>query len=467
MSAKGVRFRVRKTPTLVPNVSQKIGDIFLYDGNKWVPHPWGSSISVVPNENWYQKIESCRDETHAGPPWTEGGPFTKITIKLPTFKVSGIGAHDSQGALWPTGVGNYPVRYVGGFCNPQFVGDPIPTFKYLTPETLVSGNYLLPSIANWSAQAYGKTKPVLEKAGAAVALAESRDLPRMMKTTGQAFSFAWNRIVETTTRDFRKARRADYWRQAPKAASDQFLNEQFGWIPFLNDLAHFKDVYDHSHEYAGRIANDNNKWVKRKRTLLAGEPVYTRIDGGIGQRCEPLGGMFSSGTLFRAQPTWECGMITSTHVTTSGLFKYYRPEFDYHNPNYHGAFNTAMRAATLYGARVSPSNIYKAIPWSWLIDWFTNFGDIVDTASGWAVDGIVAKYLYLMHHQMRTIRLTQVLPFKDGDVVLQWFRTCEVKRREEASSPYGFSLSGTALTLRQMAILAAIGIGGKFPQISP
>jgi len=458
MADKGTRFRVRKTPTLVPNVARKVGDIFLYDGNKWVPHPWGSAMSTVPNENWYSKIESCRDETHAGPPWSSGGPFTKITIKLPIFEIKGIGAHDSQGSLWPTGVGNYPVRYVGGFCNPQFVGDPIPTSKYLTPETLVSGNYLLPSLSVWSAQAYPRTAPALEKAGVAVAVAESRDLPRMMKQTSQAFHFAWDRLLSKPLPN---------WRQAPKAASDQFLNEQFGWVPFLADLRKFKNVYDNFHEYCGRIANDNNKWVKRKSTLLVGDPIYTRIDGGIGQRCEPLGGMFTSGTLFRAQPTWECGMITSTHVTTSGLFKYYRPEFDYHDPHYHGMFNMAMRAATLYGARVNPSNIYKATPWSWLADWFTNLGNIVDAASGWATDGIVAKYLYLMHHQMRTIRLTQVLPFKDGDVVLQWFRTCEVKRREEASSPYGFSLSGTALTLRQMAILAAIGIGGKFPQISP
>lgn len=459
--ATGTRFRSRMTPNPVKVGMRKVGDIYLYDGNKWVPHPWGSSVSAYNTEKFI-KMEACRDEIHKGPPWTSGGPFTKIKITLPQFEVKGVGSYDSQGSLWPTGVGNYPVKYVGGFTEPQFVGDPIPGSVYANPDLLLAGNYLLPSLASWGSQAFNKTKPVLEHASAAVAIAESRDIPRMLRSTSESFSRRW----EDIRRHYRGGRR-DGWRMDPKPASDEFLNVQFGWIPFLSDLSKFKDTFDHSYRYIDRISGGNDRWVRRRRTLLAGEPVYTRIDGGIGQRCEPLGGMFSVPTLFASQPTWECGMTTSTHVTTSGMFRYYRPEFDKSKADYYSAWNAVQRQMTLYGARVSPSNIYRATPWSWIGDWFTNAGGIVDAASSYAVDGMVAKYLYLMHHQMRTITLTQVLPFKSGTVILQWHRLCDVKRREEAGSPYGFSLSGTALTLRQMAILAALGISGKFPAISP
>lgn len=447
MLEPGARFRRRLTINPIKAGNQKVGDLFLKINDQWVPHPWGSSM-VAYNNTPYLKVESCKDEIHAGPPYRSGGPFTKIKIEHPPFKVIGNGAWDSQGALWPSGVGSFPVKYVGGFTNPEFVGDSISDGQYANLELLLATNFLLPDISSWGSQAWSKTAPNLEKGGAAVALAEARDIPRMLSTSAGTFHDIW--------RSFGGSGKG--WKQAPKKASDHFLNHQFGWIPFLSDISKFADIFENAHIYNSRITRENGKWVRRKAILRNAEPAYRKIDGNIGQRCEPKGGIFSVPTMFNEQPTWECGEETSTYITASGLFKYYRPEFDFDSPDYHSAWSLAMRQMTLYGARVSPSNIYKATPWSWAIDWFTNFGDIVDRANDWAYDSIVAKYLYLMHHTVRRMVLTQTLPFKSGNVVLQWRRIIDIKRRAEASSSYGFDLSPNSLTGRQIAILAALGI---------
>jgi len=111
---------------------------------------------------------------------------------------------------------------------------------------------------------------------------------------------------------------------------------------------------------------------------------------------------------------------------------------------------------------LSPSNIYKAVPWTWLIDWFTDFGSVVDRLQDIGLDGIASKYLYLMRHDFREVVLKQTLPFKNGGAVtLEFNRVTDVKIRRESDSPYGFGLSWGSLSPKQLAILVALGVSRK------
>lgn len=117
-----------------------------------------------------------------------------------------------------------------------------------------------------------------------------------------------------------------------------------------------------------------------------------------------------------------------------------------------------MRYMTLYGLRVNPSNIYKAIPWSWALDWISNAGDYVDQLTDIWSDSIAAEYFYVMHHLRVTRTLTITLPFVSGGVTFVFHRYYDCKQRLEASGPYGFSLSWDNLSPRQLAIAGALGI---------
>jgi hypothetical protein len=178
-------------------------------------------------------------------------------------------------------------------------------------------------------------------------------------------------------------------------------------------------------------------------------------------RVSPAGDIVQ--VLFRdgASPTWTVKEEKFSLITTSGSFKYYRPEFDPDLPDYSSAWNAIQRQLTMYGARITPSNIYRATPWTWLIDWFSDFGSVVDRITDWAWDSILCKYLYLMRTDYRRVTLTQVLPFRTGDVVLSFQRETNAKIRRGSDSPYGFGLSWNNLSSRQLAILAALGVSRK------
>lgn len=419
-------------------------DLKSVDTGKWVP--MGDQIIQVPNPN--AVAESCFDQIHAGPPYRTGGPFTKIRIEFPPTQVLGIGVRDSgtvTRSIW--GVGTGPIRYSGGFTNPNFQGDVV---SYADLASLLgAASPLIPSLSGWSPLAFAKTRPALEKAGLAVAVAEARDIPRMMRTTSGIFHDLWKASGGSPAAKF----------LAPKGAADHFLNHQFGWVPFISDMSKFIQTYQNAAAIKSRLTNENNRWITRRATLL-NSFQETKLAGDFGMRVEPAGDHVN--ILLDSPPSWEVWERKASLITTSGSFKYYRPEFDDSLPDYGSVMNTIQRQLTMYGARLSPSNIYKAVPWSWAIDWFTDFGSVIDRATDWGLDGIVSKYLFLMRHDYREVVLKQVLPFKTGgSVTLEFSRVTDVKIRRESDSPYGFGLTWNSLTPRQLAILAALGVSRK------
>lgn len=465
MKAGDFRFRTRITPYKGqlktpgyqdPVVKAGKWELKSVDTGKWVP--MGDTLVQV--QNPHLRAESCYDQIHAGPPYRSGGPFTKIMIEFPPNQVLGSGIYTSQlttRAIW--GVGTGPLRYTGGFTNPVFQGD---TTSYASIAALLGfASPLIPSTASLESLAFAKTRPPMERAGLAVAVAELRDLPRMLGASASVFHKAWKTSFDQGifTKSFLadKARNLPY--MAPKESANHFLNHNFGWVPFLSDLEKLGRAFRDSAAIKGRMSSENNKWITR-RAILVNNVQETKLAGDFGMRVEPAGDYVN--TLFFADPYWEVWERKATLVTTSGSFKYYRPEFDRTLPDYDSAWNTIQREMSLYGARISPSNIYKAVPWTWLIDWFTDFGSVVDRFNDIALDGIVSKYLYLMRHDFREVVLKQTLPFKDGGTqIIEFSRVTDVKIRRESGSPYGFGLSWGSLSPKQLAILAALGVSRK------
>jgi hypothetical protein len=286
----------------------------------------------------------------------------------------------------------------------------------------------------------------LEKAGLAVAIAEVRDIPHQLKTTAKGFHQVWHALGGSQVGKL----------MAPKNVADHFLNHQFGWVPFLKDLSDFSNVIQNSVEYASRIANENNHWVKRK-AILVNDFTSQVIDKGVGLRVIPNNDYVYG--LLSGDPTFEITKDVLVYATAMGKYKYYRPEFDRDLAGYYSIWAAARREATMLGLRVNPSNIYKATPWTWAIDWFTHFGRNVDRINDILEDSVAFKYLFLMHHRLETYTFSQTLPLKDGGTrTLVWTRVIECKQRVEGASPYGIDLPWRDLSARQLAILGALGI---------
>jgi len=396
------------------------------------------------------------DSLNPGPPYRSGGPFYTLRIGLRQEKKS-IGSLSTKGANIPGfPVGDY-LRYDGVFANPIFSGDNLTSAAYANAgfSAPFDRTNLPPDAVAYGSEAFQRMRPQIAKAGLGQALAELRDLPSMLKGTSRFFHEMWRDLGGT----------GRFSQMRPKALADNFLNTQFGWVPFLADIRKFDDVLRNSQKYIDQVSKDNGLWVKRTRTIKT-EETDTRVslntnsagqEPSLSDMCTPLtvNGQFCSGQYH------EVRRRDRTTVWAVGRFKYYRAEFDRDLPWFDSAWARAQRQILIHGASVNPSLIYKITPWTWLIDWFTGIGGMVDAANAMALDGVVCKYLYIMQHTVREVYQLSHLNLYTGARIVEWRRFLDSKQRVSAEGPYGFALP-SSLSSKQLAILAALGLSRSF-----
>lgn len=401
-------------------------------------------IMSSPMGGW-SKAERIWDEVHPGPPFETGGPLTSCKGMVPTYSVQGTGVYQQ------TDMVNSPDRYYeysGGFGCPNFINDTMPLGEYIDVGVNQVDNSFFPSLDALGADAYNRLRPQIQEAQLGVALAEMRDMPRMLRTTALNFRNYYRDI-------------GGYMNSAqmqPKYVADQFLNVQFGWKPFLKDLMDLDRLHQDFAKYATQAGRSNGTWQKRFRANKALVDEAFLEATPTGRACEPASSWWIYPTLCDSAPFAQLHISDEVHVWYSGEFKFYRPEFDEAVWWSDTAFGDLMRASTLSGIRVNPSVIWKATPWSWLIDWVSDAGKTIQQISDRAFDGMVSKYMYLMHHKVRTSAIRQTMFFKSGGTkTFEWQRKADIKRRLSADGPYGFRLDAGSLNSGQLAILAALG----------
>lgn len=440
MADKFTRFRRRLTPGKKAG-SQKLGYFNSMITSGGAPTGNWHPAEVFPQFFNYQapyvNAEFIADQDdHQGPPYYVGGPLKVLKVKYtnPYDGVHGKGTYVRSDGLQ---------RYVGGFAPPVnswFGGTDVST----PAQFLIPNSPFFPNVSTYGAKAWQMAKPRIEKSNVFVSLREAKDIPRMLKTTSKAFSQIWKTMGGNL----------DSRVMAPKNIGDQFLNQQFGWVPFLKDLRSFNNTFQNTSKYLNQLTERNGKWSRRKVTVSKTDDM-TKLNSGSGQILDPILGTHWS-QYFSVQPHWELTEEVISSVTAVGSFTYYRPEFDANLSEYNSGWNRVMRQLDLYGLRASPSNIYKSTPWTWAADWVTDASSYIDYYNDILVDSVVCKYFYLMQHQTVIRKLVQVLPFYSGSVTLTFTREIETKQRVEGSSPFDFSLSWKDLTPRQLAIAAAL-----------
>jgi hypothetical protein len=419
----------------------------------------------------YPKIELTWDQNNPGPPFRSGGPFTNLKLTDPSFQPQSVGHRttcpehrSSSGSNWRG------FDYNGNVDCPTFLGlagAPVNPDGSL-PSAWVDSRFVT-NLSGLGPQAYAKTMPRMSEAGVAQFLAEMRDTPRMLKQTGRFFHDLWK--VDKGWRDLRNiidphAKYEPF--KDPKRVSEDFLNYQFGWKPFVSDIQKMLNAYDRSEEFMLQRIKHNDRWLKRTADLGTEDTRTVYSTQANAASYQPYGENWNqmmraslSGTGFsgaRSVTTVYVNMLK--HTWASGLFKYYRPEFDTSLADYASGLNALRRNLTLYGANINPSVLYKITPWTWLADWFSNVGSNIDNFNAQLNDGVASKYFYIMCHTSEVHEQETVFNFWDGAKTVKWFRSVETKQRVDGS-PYGLGWSSNDLTARQFAILAALGISRK------
>jgi hypothetical protein len=152
-------------------------------------------------------------------------------------------------------------------------------------------------------------------------------------------------------------------------------------------------------------------------------------------------------------PHGACYIAKRTQQTVrfSGRFRYYIPPITGENwwPNMY---------RKLMGLTLNPKLVWELVPFSWLVDYWTNIGDVISNASdGGLVENLVAKYAYIMGQTEVSGSTRHVVNYADGSREFLW--PVKVSRKQRVSAnPFGFGLSPESLTARQYGILGALGL---------
>jgi len=391
--------------------------------------------------------ERCWDQKNPGPPYRSVGPFALLKANIPGSGKTHASTYKSRlfapGNWW---------EYTGSFVDD---GD---WFTDTVSNYLSTG---APAIVGYDTLAWDKLKPRVSKASMAQFFYELRDLPGQLRTSAHDFHRIWDSIRDTGNPGSSRTTISSI--MDPHDAADTFLNHNFGWVPFIGDLLKFYDAYQRSHEYISELVRTNGTW-ERKRAVLKTETIQRPLGRRYSAGVEPFGfqiqGLCNDMTVdgITCKGYFDVTEVIETKVWASGLFKFYRPEYDMsllYNDSYVGAL---QRLLTLYGIRINPTLVYKVTPWTWAVDWFTGFGKYIERLDDFTVDGIVSKQLCIMARTHRYVVKTAYINFGSGPLTFSWKREFESKVRKVADCPYGFDQTWNNLSLRQWAILGAIGI---------
>lgn len=433
-----MRFRTRTYPA--PN-----SDL----GTKYYSWIWNPTVKNVGGGPWTvadflggfpnASVENCWDVLHSGPPYTEGGPFNKWVFSTDIRSPQG-------GGNFSTLSGNLIYSYEGAFVPIADLLGYMPGTWYPNPGIGASftadGAHSWGDFSSYGASAWKKYRPGRNTAEAGVFIGEIRDLPRMLYGTARHFKDAFWTL-------FGKRPRGKM-----RTAADAWLNTQFGWLPFLHDLVSFHKTWKNADTLIKQVIRDNGQWIRRGGVVTQDEEseVLVDLDAGNNPAVLRLNPYLES---FFFQPG-SCGNFRITRVTRHR--SWFSARFRYHIPNVGSVQWKANAVRRLYGLTLDPTLVWELIPWSWLIDWFTNVGDIISNVSNpGLVQNLAAKYAYLMGTTQ--VELTQDVTARlvGGTRKMAWHASLERKQRVEAN-PFGFGVSWEALSPRQWSILGALGL---------
>jgi hypothetical protein len=246
-------------------------------------------------------------------------------------------------------------------------------------------------------------------------------------------------------------------RERRKAIGGEYLNYQFGWRPFVNDLMNFCSGVVDADGVFKRYEANSGKMVRRSYHFPEQKTTDIRVvEENISPWYSPsTTGLIDSsvsvkGTVYRTDQV-------SIRRWFSGAFIYYVP------PPSDGIRNEMARAVIYarktLGISLTPDTLWNLAPWSWAFDWFSNTGDMLSNWTDWAIDNQVLLYGYVMEHiiHTRTYSYIGATGMVGSSVPHDVVFVVETKTRRQAT-PYGFGLDWESFSPRQLAIIAALGL---------
>lgn len=377
-------------------------------------------IGTVANPNQFEyyvadpEIGTCVDRINPGPPYKVGWGMTIRKAYIKTYP--------SELFRSAIGLNRVETRF-----RPSYFG---------TSPTVVEPTWSIGAAAD-HAKAWRKYRPGKPVANVGQFIGELTRLP---------------------TLPFRQITRAKGTLNKFRALGSEYLNVQFGWKPFVKDLQDMYKLVTTLDATLAQLRKDNGQPIRRrggvrKTTLLAPVNIST-----TGSYLYPI-----LNASYYQNSSQGKRLVTETYEERSwfsGRFRYFVKDID--------SVEWEDRAIlALFGLNPTPSLLWEVMPWSWLVDWGANVGDVLSNLSANAVDNLVADYAFLMTKRTFTRRVEESTVLWDS--YAQTWKTISAKaefvstvKLRERASPFGFGLVPGSLSGRQASILGALGISRRW-----
>ena len=246
-----------------------------------------------------------------------------------------------------------------------------------------------------------------------------------------------------------------------KSAASDYLNLQFGWKPVVQDIIGILRVVRESERIIAQYKRDSEKQVRRRYDFPTTVETVTKREGSKKTYPTPAISYYNC---------WDgngsdryLGELVQTVTRTTRTW--FSGAFHYHVPDYPGFGGDVARwvreADLLLGTTPDIDMVWNLTKWSWLADWFVNFGDVLANISNLGKDNLTLRYGYIMRHTTQKIEseLQGFNPMSNGMKMPSPTMTHYWNRKVRYhASPYGFGLNTGAFTPQQWSILAALGI---------
>jgi len=240
-----------------------------------------------------------------------------------------------------------------------------------------------------------------------------------------------------------------------RSLGEEYLNVEFGWKPFINDLEKLLRSVKDSERILAQYKRDSGRWIRRRYRFPTIEDVSTVYSRNV--QAAPLG---HSNSYLDAT---GYGLQSAVRKYTkdywfSGAFTYY---VDSDKDVKSTIARWVQEADKLLGVRITPELLWNLEPWSWFADWIANVGSIMTNVTRFGQDGLVMRYGYAMGQlDYRTIHTTSGVQWRNGtrsgpaDLVIS-----ESWKLRQKATPFGFGLDPALdFSTRQWAIIASLGV---------
>lgn len=284
-------------------------------------------------------------ETYSHPGWRKrrdaGGLFVKTKDTWFHTPSEVMALRNTNGFLW----------YDGAFTASNSTGPSTP----------------LGSGSGWGAIAYKRMKPTKPLNNLFNMVYELKDLPGMIASS----QHAWGKELGV-------------------GGSKQFLGQFFGWMPLIGDVLQLIETQQKIQKRIHWLIKNQGKWVPREVTLLE---TSSKSESGWVNDWDAFQQLLVT-QFYRETPQSRKESWSNDKVWASARFKWFLPD-----PPPGVTLNHVVKRALQGSRSMTTSALYRAIPWTWMIDWALNMGTVLENMEVGIADKLYADRFYIMRTQ--------------------------------------------------------------------